>query len=170
MENKKWTELVNVMKKTFKLSGKQVKGLETSTAARFVAGIPYYAGCRNSDRKAISNLALIIMSQKGAEAFAMPNTEDDADILERLELFTCFSDGDKDVLKKAAAQLTLLMIEDYKDDREIDKKSGKYNPLNTGAIDYDKEKEKLDKIVASVSKKTGGETVYYASGAWWSMW
>ncbi len=149
MDDKKWAELVNVVKKSFKLSGKLTKALTASETARFITDIPYKAGCRNADRKALSNLALFILSQKGGEKYAAPNPEDDKDILERIDLFGSFSDGNKDVIKQSLARLGLEMLEDYRRDQEIDKVSGKYNPLNAGTMEYETEKNRLEKAAGA---------------------
>ena len=169
MDDKKWGELVNVVKKSFKLSGKKAKAVAASKTARFLSDIPYKAGCRNADRKALHNLTGFVMSINGAEKFAEPNKDDDVDILERLDLFGSFSDGDKDVIKKSLAQVAMAMLEDYKTDQEIDKAAGKYNPLNAGTMDYEKEKKKLEEITgAGAESERALMAATYGGGAFWS--
>ena len=169
MNDEKWAELVNVVKKSFKLPGKKAKSLASSSMARYLADIPYKAGCKNADRKALHNLTGFVMSTHGAEKFAEPNKDDDADILERLDLFGSFSDGDKEVIRKSLAQVALAMLEDYKRDQQSDKESGKYNPLNAGTMDYEKEKKKLEEITgAGAEPERSLMAAAYSNGAFWA--
>ena len=169
MDDKKWSEYVDTLAGALKFGAKEKESLKKNSLAKFITGIPVRAGCRNMDRKALANLSIYVLSTLGGKKFTAPNKEDDIDILERIERFGSFPDGDKDVIKRDMAQLGLAMLEDYKRDMEADEKQSKYNPLASGAFDYETEKKKLQAIVDSISKDTGARIISDEGPEWWAI-
>lgn len=106
-------------------------------ALKIVTLLPYIAGCSNPERKALVNAnTFFLLLDESSKASFLHGQQDDDSIFTRLTIFDVFQDGDKNVIRKGMLLLSLIMIQDYYQDRQIDMRENKYNPLNSKRWDY----------------------------------
>ncbi len=122
--------------------------LESSRIARFIAAVPFVAGCRKAMETSFVHLLTYLVSlDESAKDLFMHKPEDDDAIHSRLTPLLSFSGGDEKILACCRDLLALCMVSNYCKDVETDKLMGKYNPVGKGIWDG----EKLTKdLVASI--------------------
>lgn len=138
-----WAYLVNEVSKTFRLTIEERKLLETSTVAKIFATIPFEAKCIEPERTAIAHLCLYMAEKKGFQKYCSHQRTDDSNIYKRLDFISTFEGGNKEIINHGMNILTLIMLEGYRRSKYKDKKSNIYNPLNSGAWNYQSIKNKL---------------------------
>ena len=55
-----------------------------------------------------------------------------------------FQGGDKNIIEHGMDMLALIMLKGYKTSQETDAENGTYNPLNSGAWDYEASEKLLE--------------------------
>ena len=148
MEQDSWEKISGRIKAVFNFGIEKSEWLKTSKMARFIAEIPYLAGCKKAEETAFSHLAIYIMSiEESSKDIFFHKPEDDDDILLRLAPISNFVGGDRVIIDCCMALISLCMISNYRKDQENDKKIGKYNPLGEGKWDYEKLSSELMQTV-----------------------
>lgn len=117
------------------------------------ASIPFIAKCRQPERVALANMNTycLISSKKTKTSLFLHNRHDDSNPLSRIELMDNYPDGDRQIIERGLALLALVMIQDYHKDRQNDKDTGKYNPLNSGVWNYKETRDSLIEKIQSIS-------------------
>jgi len=128
--------------------------IRNSKMARFIAAVPYLAGCNKALESSFSHLMIYLLSfDDSAKYIFFHKPEDDRDIYSRLFPIKNFSGGNRDIIQCCMDLTALCMLSNYKKDMEEDRAIGKYNPLNNGAWNYDTLSKQLidniDKIITS---------------------
>lgn len=138
-----WSYLVNEVSKTFRLTIEERKILENSPVAKIIATIPFEAKCIEPERTAIAHLCLYTAEKKGFQKYCSHQKTDDSNIYKRLNFISTFEGGNKIIINHGMNILALIMLEGYRKSKQKDKKSNTYNPLNSGAWNYQSIKNKL---------------------------
>lgn len=151
-----WLFLVRSLTKIFHFTEEQEKEYldpNKKKVVRLIAAIPYLAGCQQVARSALCGIVLFVAATLAKEISGA--TEDDSkNIFQRLNLIkSLWLGGNEDFKKRGVALLALAMLGDYKNDVEVDQKTGKYNPISSGDIDYDVNSKYLQSIVQSIPSK-----------------
>ena len=114
----------------------QTEWLEGSRTARFVAAVPFLAGCGKATETSFSHLLVYLASlDDSTKELFRHKPEDDTDIYSRLAPLLGFYGGNEETLRCCKDLLALCMVSDYRKDAEDDQKLGKYNPINAGTWD-----------------------------------
>ncbi len=144
-----WENIAASVADAFRMNEDDSKWLLNKKLAKLIAAIPYLAGCEDPGRTAITHLGAYILSIR-IKTVANCQPSDDADLLRRLEMINNFIGGDREIIQKGMSLIALNMIADYARDIEEDRLFGKYNPVDSGAFNYEYEKERLESIIESV--------------------
>lgn len=140
----RWLELVDRVSLLFHVSEDRKEKILRNKAMKLTAAIPFIAGCRNPMRTALSHLTIYTAaaSEGGKDVFGHRFSDND-DLFTRLERISHFEGGDERLIDRGMALLALAMLEDHKADAEEDRLKGKYNPVNSGAWNYEETAAKL---------------------------
>ncbi len=144
-----WDHIAGLVASAFRMSEEEYQWFKNKNLAKLIAAIPFLAGCEDPERTAVVHLGTYILSIR-AKSVANCKPSDDEGIFRRLELMNNFIGGDKAVIEKGMSLIALNMIADYARDIEVDRMTGKYNPVDSGAFDYDAERERLESVITSV--------------------
>lgn len=144
-----WPVIVDAVGQAFRMDDAEREWLAAKPIARLIGALPFIAGCDLPQRTAVAHLGTYILSGRETKSYFNADVEDDGDILARLRLIMNFSGGDPDVIDSGMARLALNMIEDYRRDVQIDAALGKYNPVASGAFDYETIREDLQQRIAN---------------------
>lgn len=133
-----WEKISGRVKTVFNFGIERSEWLKENKTARFIAEIPFLAGCDKAEETALSHLAiyLLALDDSTKEVF-FHNPEDDKDVYSRLAPIAGFKGGNQDAIDCCMALLALCMVSNYKKDIENDKKIGKYNPVGAGVWNYE---------------------------------
>lgn len=162
-----WDYFVSETSKVFRLTEDETKSLSNSNTARFVASIPFAAGCSNPERLAISNLCLYMAEKQGFQKYCAHVPSDDADLMKRIELLANYPDGNMEVINHCKKILALIMINGYKKSAEKDAAENVYNPIASGKWDYRTLKNQL---IWGINKKFIPETDWILPELYNFMW
>lgn len=138
-----WPEIAEAVGRAFRMDTQELTWLKKKPVAKLIGAIPFLAGCDQPARTAVAHLGTYILSIRETKPFFNADPTDDGDILDRLRLIMNFRGGDAEIIDKGMALLALNMLDDYKQDIQIDSALGKYNPVTSGAIDYEVTREEL---------------------------
>ena len=144
-----WENIAASVADAFRMDKEDSEWLQNKNLAKLIAAIPYLAGCEDPGRTAITHLGAYILSIR-IKTVANCQPTDDADLFRRLEMINNFIGGDQDIIQKGMSLIALNMIADYARDIEEDRLFGKYNPVDSGAINYETEKAGLESIIKSI--------------------
>lgn len=144
-----WENIAASVADAFRMDKEDREWLLNKNLAKLIAAIPYLAGCEDPGRTAITHLGAYILSIR-IKTVANCQPTDDADLFRRLEMINTFIGGDQAIIQKGMSLIALNMIADYARDIEEDRIFGKYNPVDSGAIDYEFEKKRLETIIEAV--------------------
>ncbi|MCF0125497.1 MAG: hypothetical protein HUJ68_07055, partial [Clostridia bacterium] len=131
-----WSYLFHEVSKIFKLNSKEKEKLSNSTTAKIIATIPFEAKCKEPERTAIAHLCLYMAELKGFQKYCAHTKDDDSNIYNRLAFISTFEGGEAQIIEHGMAMLALIMIEGYKKSKQKDVKAEIYNPLVSGAWNY----------------------------------
>ncbi len=153
MNNEQWEDVSGRARSVLNYGIVQKKWLQESRMARFVAAIPFLAGCDKALRTSFSHLIIYLVSlDESAKDIFFHSSQDDADIYSRLLPLNLCSGGNPEILQPCRDLLALCMISNYRKDAENDTVVGKYNPLASGIWDGDALIEELtDKINKTIT-------------------
>ena len=132
-----WPEIADAVAKAFRMDHEEAEWLENKRIAKLIGAIPFLAGCDQPARTAVTHVSTYLLSIKDTKPFFDAEPTDDFDILGRLRLIMNFRGGDPRIIDKGMCLLALNMLEDYRRDAHIDEVYGKYNPVASGAFDYE---------------------------------
>lgn len=144
-----WENIAASVADAFRMDEEESRWLKNKNLAKLIAAIPYLAGCEDPGRTAITHLGAYILSIR-IKTVANCQPTDDVDLFRRLEMINNFIGGDQAVIRKGMSLIALNMIADYARDIEEDRIFNKYNPVDSGAFDYEYEKKRLENIIESV--------------------
>lgn len=153
----------------FGLKPEETSRLKQAPVPKLIAALPFIAGCPKAERISAAHLAVYILSLKTNIFNA--TEQDNRDIFARLERISTYPGGDPKIIKKGMCLLALCMLANYDKDRLKDMDSGKYNPLNREAFDFEEEINRLIEIVHSIDAPEIDTifTVEEALKGWWDM-
>jgi hypothetical protein len=143
-----WPQIVDAVGYAFRMDEDERRWLADKPVARLIGAIPFVAGCANPQRTAVTHLGTYILSGRETKPFFNAVELDDDDVFARLRPIMTFRMGDQDLINAGMALLALNMIEDYRNDVQIDAAVGKYNPVASGAMDYDELHGTLSSLIA----------------------
>lgn len=89
-----------------------------------------------------------IYACEGARKYFNHQMEYDCDLFSRISLLYIVPSGNHAVIDKGRILLELIMIQDHMTDRDADSRNGKYNPVASGAWEYDRIRNELIKQAA----------------------
>lgn len=159
-----WDSISTDLAEAFRMSEEETLQFKNKNVARLICAIPFLAGCEDAERTAVSHLGTYLLSTRETKHFFNPNKADDAEILERLRLIGNFKGGDSKVIERGMSALALNMLDDYHRDVELDAAIGKYNPVASGAMDYESLREKLITRIAEIECPAMDEIVMGGMG------
>ena len=170
MTENEWIDVSGRVKVLFNFGIEKSNWLLSCRTARFIAAIPYLAGCDKARETSFSHLAIYCMSndESGKDVF-LHNESDDSDIFSRLRPISNFISGDRRIIDCCMSLLALNMICNYNKDADHDKLIGKYNPIAGGLWDFDSIYNELTRTIdANITPEI---SEYYSialakSGAW----
>lgn len=153
-DEKIWQILVNRICETFSFSDKERSRIEKHPVVKTLGMLPLVAGCENPLQSGFINMLIYFGDRRGGKEFFLHQQKDDNSYETRLEPFRRnFRGGDSTIIDKGFAYLALVMLEDYHTDMEEDQKNQKYNPLISGAWEYQSLKEKLITMCKKIPSK-----------------
>lgn len=132
-----WLSLAHDVSESFRLTEQEYDRFVCSPTARLIGLLPQFAGTETPKRDGCSNLAVYLMSIRTTKAYYAHQPCDDRDVFARLHDIMNFNGGDRNILEKGMSLLALMMLNDYKRDQREDREASKYNPIDSGAWDYD---------------------------------
>ena len=138
MKPEVWEKLSSRARAVLNYGIAQKGWLEQSRMPRFIAAVPFLAGCDMPLETAFSHLMIYLVAlDESAKDIYFHKPHDDEHIYNRLNPVFSFSGGDQKILQCCKDLMALCMVSNYKKDMENDIKRGKYNPLNSGVWDGD---------------------------------
>ena len=144
MTKEQWESVLSRAGAVLNFGIEKKEQVKNSKMAKFIAAIPYLAGCNKALETSFSHLIIYLMSlDESAKDIYFHKPEDNSDIYSRLFPISGFSGGNKEVMQCCMDLMALCMLSNYKKDIEQDKTIGKYNPINDGKWEYDNMAETL---------------------------
>ncbi len=131
-----WESIVQQTAESFRLDDKEKVVLKKSRIAQLIGALPYLANCNQPERTSLTHLSIYLIAMKGSKKAFYHTSDDNDNILNRLDAINHFDGGDKKVIEKGMKLLALNMVHDYKRDIEEDQLNNKYNPINCGVWNY----------------------------------
>lgn len=138
-----WTYIAEEMSKVFRFTTEERYQFENSNTAKFIATIPFEAGCEEPERTAIAHLCIYVAEQRGFQKYYAHLPSDDEDVFNRLSRILTFKGGNSEIINHGMNVLALIMIEGYRRSMKCDKENNIYNPLVSGNWNYQLIKNKL---------------------------
>ena len=148
-----WNYFVNEVSRVFTLSKKEQKEFKNSVTAKIIATIPFAANCNMPERTATAHLCLYMAEKRGFQEYCAHLPDDDKTLLTRLDFISTFDGGDQQILEHGMYILALIMLEGYKCSATKDTFKNIYNPIASGAWNYEEKKNEILNIL----KKTKNE-------------
>ena len=168
----KWKKIIKDTAEALRMNSEETEWFINKRIVNLIAAIPFLAKCRNPERTALSHLASYVLSIRAATkpyADCVKSDNSVGSISERIKTISYFEDGNQDIIDRGMNLLILNMISGYERDKEDDKLSAKYNPINDGILDFTNEKDRIIKDIKSVNSKDmdGIITIEQAQREWW---
>ncbi|MCK5154795.1 MAG: hypothetical protein KAQ69_00085 [Spirochaetales bacterium] len=138
-----WENLADSVCSSFSFADEERCKFLSNKAAKLIGCLPKIAGTKTPERDGCSNLAVYIMSIRATKQLYNHQECDDSDIFARLHDIMNFNGGDHGLINKGMTLLALMMVNDYKRDIEPDTLEGKYNPVASGAWDFNSVRSNL---------------------------
>lgn len=130
-------QLIDCIADSYRMTEAERAHIHASHTARLIAALPFMAGCKEAQRTALAHLSLYVLAERGAQDIFDHCPADDSDIRARLRLGMQFVGGDTAIINRGMDLLCLQMLCGYERDRNKDRDTGVYNPLNSGAWQYE---------------------------------
>ena len=138
MNDEKWGNVLARAGAVLNFGIEKKEQIQNSKMAKFIATVPYLAGCNKALETSFSHLMIYLMSlDESAKDIFFHKPEDDRDIYSRLFPISNFSGGNREIIQCCMDLTALCMLSNYKKDIEEDRETGKYNPINEDAWNYD---------------------------------
>jgi hypothetical protein len=142
-----WKEMVGFFADQLQMDAENAEWLRNTQVAQLLAELPYLAGCRDADRLAYAHVGTLLLASRSPQVFGHRA----GDSLEsRLFTVSHYDGGDAEIVTRGLALLQLASLSDHVADRDHDEVVGKYNPLNSGHLDYEAERDRLASLVRSI--------------------
>lgn len=153
MYERDWEDVADRVRALLNYGVANKEWLQGSRMARFIASIPFLAGCEKPRETSFVHLLTYLASlEESAKEVFMARPEDDANLFSRLAPIMLCAGGDARVLACCHDLLALCMVANYRKDAESDARIGKHNPVATGAWNADAVIDSLKtKIRASIT-------------------
>lgn len=163
-----WPELVAAIADSFRLSDEERGRFAHNAVAKLIGAIPFLAGCGAPERTALDHLSTYLLACRDGARFFHASPEDDVEVMRRLDRIATFSGGDRMIVDRGMNLLALCMLGDYQRDIDEDR-DRKYNPVASGAFDYDLEVARLQRRIAEVNSPDMDEILSAddAVRTWW---
>jgi hypothetical protein len=162
-----WAQIVSVLSSSFSMDTARSGEFAAMQTPRFIAAIPFLAGCRKPTRTAIAHVAAyVIAGDKLGEAVFDHSAEDDYDVMARLASIANFEGGDPAIIARGMKILAKSMVEGYVRDAEADAKAGIYNPVNAKRWDAQALLAQLALEINAVANEEMDALV--VKGTWWN--
>ncbi|MDC7241099.1 MAG: hypothetical protein PQJ50_12145 [Spirochaetales bacterium] len=135
--DKDWYELVTeVLKGMPELEGRR-EFILNHRLCRLIGMLPGIAGTTQPLRDGFTNLSLFLLSKHTPVKDVYDHKpQDDQDILRPLIPYCHFTGGDERILSRGMHLIAMVLLVDYKKNKESDLEHNRYNPLNSGQWDY----------------------------------
>ena len=118
---------------------------------RLIGMLPYIASTDNPVRDGFTNLSLFLLSKDSpVEDVYNDNLSGHKDIMRPLIPFCHFSGGDERLLSRGMHLVAMVLLMDYRKNRDRDLDENRYNPLNSGQWNYNAVMETLSLCVEDV--------------------
>jgi len=148
MTNDQWENVLSRAGAVLNFGIEKKEQIKNSKIAKLIAAAPYLAGCDKAIETSYSHLIIYLMSfEESAKDIYFHKPEDDKDIYSRLFPISSFSGGNKEIIQCCMDLSALSMLANYKKDAEMDKETGKYNPINENKWDYQSKSSKLIEVI-----------------------
>jgi hypothetical protein len=170
MNNDQWEEVSSRVRVILDYGVVKKEWLESNRMAKFIAAVPFLAGCRKAMETSFVHLLTYLAAlDESVKDFFMHGPEDDSDVYSRLTSLLMFPGGDDRVLSCYRDLLALCMVSNYRKDAEADRLVGKYNPVGEGVWDGEKlTMNLLESIQGTISPEISGYyTVEDALKGYW---
>lgn len=141
LSNEEFSKIINECDRSLNLTTRERELLNNSPVAKFIAQVPYISNEANPDILACMNLISYIAGTRNGSFFQARGNET---IGERIEPYIHSVNGDKETISLCKLVLEEVSLLDHKNDYAKDIKSGHSNPLVSGIIDFQKEKERIN--------------------------
>jgi len=133
MTKNQWETISSRVRALLDFGVAETEWLEGSRVARFIAAVPFLAGCGKALETSFSHLLVYLASlDDSTKELFYHKPGDDGDLYSRLHPILHFSGGNPETLLCCRDLLALCMVSNYLKDAEQDRLLGKYNPLNEG--------------------------------------
>jgi hypothetical protein len=126
-----WQKIVDYAAKGLKMDEEERRWLADSPVARYIAAIPYAAGCRNPDRMALSMLTLFVVEIRGGSPFDT-RPEDMDGTLERIAPYfepLYAAGGDREIVDKGKLVLGMKTFSHWIEETDAHPSARDFVPL-----------------------------------------
>ena len=145
--NEEYEEVLRIMAGIW--GGDIVERQRDNLVLQILASVPFYAGSSNPMRVAVACINnYFLYACEGARKYFNHQPEDDCDLFSRISLLYIVPSGNQAVIDNGRILLELIMIQDHMTDSEADIRTGKYNPVVSGAWEYNRIRDELIKQAA----------------------
>jgi hypothetical protein len=146
-----WARIFPLFAENFRLTAEEKERFSQNHVLQLIGYTPWLAGCADKERTALTNMAIYMISSFGESRFVFDHTPaDDLSPTARLAPLMNFIGGDKSIINRSMNMLALILVGGYNRDRAKDAASGEYNPLNSGAWNYDAVTARLNEEISRV--------------------
>jgi hypothetical protein len=140
-------ELTDHVAREFGLDGRRLEALRSKKIARLIGAIPFLAECDDPKDLATANLRHYVMSCGAGKSLYAATERNSTSLFGRLAPAQ-YKGGNEAIILRGMSLIALNMLADYKRDVDLDRATGKYNPIGAGDWDYD---EKLNELLTNIS-------------------
>ncbi len=147
----KWFEISKKTGDILRLDNNELSCLRGNIVGKLITAIPYIANCKKPDQTALNHLIIYMVAKNPAcKNDYLHTTADDESFFTRLKPISKFKGGVNSVIERGMNLLALMQLEDHRQDMEIDKKNNKYNPVLSGAWNYEESRKILVSAINNV--------------------
>ena len=138
MSNEDWITVSSRVRTIFNFGIERSEWFLNCKTAKFIAAIPFLAGCEKAKETAFTHLCIYYMSidESGKEIY-FHKESDDKDLFSRLLPISNFVGGDRNTIECCMSLLALNMLCNYNKDAIYDELIGKYNPISKKRWDFE---------------------------------
>jgi hypothetical protein len=142
-----WPEMVEFFSDLLEMDTESHDWLQQTKVARLMAELPHIAGCADPDRAAYAHVSTLLVASRNPKVFGHRSSDT---LRSRLFAVSHFDGGDSRLIERGLHLLELASLSDHIADVDYDRVVGKYNPLNTGEVTYDSERDRLVELIEAV--------------------
>ena len=144
MTDEQWEKISSRVRAVFNFGIERSDWLANCRMARFIAAVPFLAGCDKPETTSLTHLSVYMMSidESTRDLFFHKSCDDD-DLFSRIFPISCFKGGDRKIIDCCMNLIALNMLSNYQRDSEKDLAIGKYNPVSEGRWNYSGMSDKL---------------------------